>query len=485
MKMAKVVPIYKASDRSLLKNYRPVSLLPAFSKLLERLMYNKLMSYLTSSNILFKHQYGFRSRHSTIHPIIHLLNHCAESSNKTDPEFTLAILCDLSKAFDVINHDILLRKLKCYGIRGVVNSWFESYLSSRMQFVEMDNCKSSCIPIKCGVPQGSILGPLLYLIYVNDIANSCNGNILSFADDTTLYMSNSHLQTLYAQVNKEINNLFTWFCANKLSLNANKTKYILIRPKQKRCDLSTLNIYINNMELNRIGHDCEEKAAKFLGIFIDEYLTWQHHVSHVNSKVARSLFAIKQVKHFLPINSMKTLYHSLIHSHFSYGLLVWGNASKSIIHSSKILQKRAMRIICNAKYNSHTDPLFKSCGILKLEDLYLQQSLLFVFDFLSNNLPVSFTDMFKFNRDMPDARITRQSDLLHIDRCQSKFASSLPLYSLPIVWNRWVFVVSNHMSKIQFKKKIKLACINKYLSHVICNYSRCPDCYPSTSSTAN
>ena len=182
------------------------------------------MSYLTSSNILFKHQYGFRSRHSTIHPIIHLLNHCADSSNKTDPEFTLAILCDLSKAFDVINHDILLRKLKCYGIRGVVNSWFESYLSSRMQFVEMDNCKSSCIPIKCGVPQGSILGPLLYLIYVNDIANSCNGNILSFADDTTLYMSNSHLQTLYAQVNTEINNLFTWFCANKLSLNANKTK---------------------------------------------------------------------------------------------------------------------------------------------------------------------------------------------------------------------------------------------------------------------
>ena len=256
--MAKVVPIYKASDRSLLKNYRPVSLLPAFSKLLERLMYNKLMSYLTSSNILFKHQYGFQSRHSTIHPIIHLLNHCAESSNKTDPEFTLAK--------DVINHDILLRKLKCYGIRGVVNSWFESYLSSRMQFVEMDNCRSSRIPIKCGVPQGSILGPLLYLIYVNDISNSCNGNILSFADDTTLLMSNSHLQTLYAQVNQEINNLFTWFCANKLSLNANKTKYILIRPKQKRCDLSTLNI--NNMVLNRIGHDCEEKAAKFMAIFL-------------------------------------------------------------------------------------------------------------------------------------------------------------------------------------------------------------------------
>jgi hypothetical protein len=480
MKMAKVVPIHKSSDRSLLKNYRPVSLLPAFSKILERLMYNKLISFLNRNNILFRHQYGFRSKHSTVHPILHLLNHCAESSNKPDPDYTLAILCDLSKAFDVISHEILLRKLNYYGIRGNVNSWFESYLSHRKQFVELDNHKSASKSIVCGVPQGSILGPLLYLIYVNDIGNSCEGNILSFADDTTLYMSNSNLNKLFSDVNIQINNLFQWFCANKLSLNANKTKYILIRPRQKQCNLSALKIYINNSELKRIGHDCEEKAAKFLGIIIDEYLTWKYHIAHVNNKVSRSLFAIKQVKHFLPKSSLRTLYFSMIHSHFSYGLLAWGNANKSALHRSIILQKRALRTINNAKYNSHTDPLFKSSNILKLNDLYEHQVILFMFDYLSNKLPISFVNTFVLNRNMPNSRLTRQSDLLFITRCQSQFANSLPLYAFPVMWNKWVAtsMVTISMSRYRFKVRTKYVLLERYQRHVTCQYRKCPDCFP-------
>ena len=308
MKIAKVIPIHKSADQSLLKNYRPVSLLPAFSKLLEKIMYKKIISYLNSNNILFKHQYGFRTKHSTLHPIIHLLNHCAESSNKSDPEFTLAVFCDLSKAFDVISHDILLNKLNTYGIRGIANQWFKSYLTQRTQFVEIDKNKSNPLPIQCGVPQGSILGPLLYLIYVNDIYNSCTGNILSFADDTTLYTSHSDIQQLYTTANTHINNLFEWFCANRLSLNANKTKYIVIRPHQKRCNLTGLNIHIDNISLTRIGNDCEERATKFLGMFIDEHLTWKSHISHVNAKVSRSLVAVNQVKNILPKPCLRTLY---------------------------------------------------------------------------------------------------------------------------------------------------------------------------------
>ena len=204
MKIAKVVPIYKSSDKALLQNYRPVSLLPAISKILEKLIYKKVLSFLDANNILFKHQYGFRPKHSTVHPIIHLLSHCAEASNKIIPEYTLAIFCDISKAFDVISHDILLKKLNTYGIRGNVNNWFRSYLSDRKQFVDIDGHSSSHVNMQCGVPQGSILGPLLYLLYVNDISKSCRGNILSFADDTTLYMSNSNLNELFLEANSTI-----------------------------------------------------------------------------------------------------------------------------------------------------------------------------------------------------------------------------------------------------------------------------------------
>jgi hypothetical protein len=485
LKTAKVVPIYKSADRSQLKNYRPVSLLPAFSKLLERLMYNKLLSYLNSNDIFFKHQYGFRSKHSTVHPIIHLLNHCAKASNKSDPEYTLAILCDLSKAFDVICHEILLKKLEAYGIRGIVKTWIDSYLSNRRQFVELDSHKSTSISIRCGVPQGSILGPLLYLIYVNDIGNSCEGNILSFADDTTLYMSNSNLPELFSNVNLQISNLFKWFCANKLSLNANKTKYIIIRPRQKQCDLTGLKIYINNSELNRIGTDCDEKAAKFLGISIDEHLTWKYHIAHVNSKVSRSLFAIRQVKHILPSTSLKTLYFSLIHSHLSYGLLAWGNVNQSALHRSIILQKRALRTINNANFNSHTDPLFKSSGILKLKDMYEQQVILFVFDYLSCNLPSSFLNTFTLNHDRPNSRLTRQTDLLYVARCKSQFTGKLPLYAFPIIWNRWAKKVSTAMSRYQFKMRTKLVFINEYPDHVSCHYRKCRDCFPGNTTSLN
>jgi len=479
MKIAKVIPIHKSSDPRLLKNYRPVSLLSAFSKLIEKLMYNKLMSFLNSNNTLFKHQYGFRSKHSTIHPIIHLLNQCAHVTNKHNPEFTLAIFCDLSKAFDVINHDILLYKLNSYGIRGLANEWFKSYLSDRFQFVELGKMHSSLLPIRCGVPQGSILGPLLYLIYVNDIYNSCEGNIVSFADDTTLYMSNSDVTELFFNANTQINNLFKWFCANKLSLNASKTKFIVIRPNHRHCELSGLNICIDSMPLKRIGNDCDEKAAKFLGIFIDEHLTWKYHIAHVNSKVSRSLFFIKQLKNILPRDSMRTLYFALVNSYFSYGILLWGNASKAALHRSMILQKRALRIINNVSYNGHSDPLFKANRILKLNDMYEHQALLFMFDYMANKLPISFAGTFTFNRDNPGSRLTRQSDMFHITRCQLQFARKLPLYAFPEIWNkksRSILNVNN-LSRSQFKNQIKAKYLITYQSHVRCLNKRCIDCF--------
>ena len=204
LKMAKVIPIFKAGDPEQLQNYRPVSLLPIFSKIYEKIMFKKIMSFLNSQNILYKHQYGFRPKHSTIHPIIHLLNNCAQANNNNPRKFTLSIFCDLSKAFDVINHNILIQKLEHYGIRGKAKTWIANYLANRSQYVKFENCKSESQKIECGVPQGSILGFFLYLLYVNDIINCTKANILSFADYTSLFVNNSNITELYEHANTEI-----------------------------------------------------------------------------------------------------------------------------------------------------------------------------------------------------------------------------------------------------------------------------------------
>ncbi len=240
-------------------------------------MFNKIMSFLNSQNILYQHQYGFRPKHQTTHPIIHLMNHCANTTNIHPKQFTASIMCDLSKAFDVINHDILLRKLDYCGIRGIAKKWIQNYLTNRSQYVEFQGHKSDLQNIDCGVPQGSILGPLLYLIYVNDISKSTNAHILSFADDTTIFLSDPNLQNLFQMANIEMNKLYAWFYSNKLSLNASKTKFIILRSPHQICDSLHMNISINGINIGQIGKQFEEVSTKFLGIHIDENLTWKPH----------------------------------------------------------------------------------------------------------------------------------------------------------------------------------------------------------------
>ena len=471
------MPIYKSADKDQLKNYRPISLLPAFSKVFEKVMYNKIMNYFDSNNLFYQHQYGFRPKRTTSHPIIQLLNKCASDNNLKPKHLTAAILCDLSKAFDVINHNILIRKLDHYGIRGIAKTWMVNYLTNRKQYVEFGEEKSDHCILQCGVPQGSILGPLLYLIYVNDIAACSDSPILSFADDTTLLVSHNDLDVLYTSANEEISNLYSWFCSNKLSLNPQKTKFIILKPPNTRIDHANHSININNTCLQRVGKDQLEEGCRFLGVYLDENLSWLNHINHISKKISKSLFIMRQVKHILDRKSMKTLYYSLIHPHITYCLLAWGNANKNILKKITILQKRAIRLIDQAQYNSHSEPIFKKLNLLKISDQYELDVVLFMNKFHNKKLPTSFHDMFRYNHEVQASHITRQSKQIYMERCDSQFSRKLPLYNFPILWNRhWGDNMHDQMSHSMLRRLVKSNFIDSYVKVVNCQNPLCRDC---------
>lgn len=304
-------------------------MLSSLSKLLGKLVARQVFSYLNCYGILYKNQYGFRKGHSTSHPILHFLDKIYSSLNKNDPEYTLGVFLDLKKAFDTVNFEILIKKMEHYGFRGTSKRWFQNYLSDRVQYVTIDGSDSSPQKMLCGVPQGSVLGPLLFLIFINDLPNAKDFFSLLFADDTTFQMSSNNLPDLFSLANSELAKASLWFKANKLTLNVSKTKYILFRSKKMHVDLSNLKLNIGNEQIDRIGTDCKEKFFKFVGIYLDEHLSWDHHINHVGNKVASGSYAISTAKKILPTKIRLTMYNSFFRSYCDYGMLAWGGVKPS------------------------------------------------------------------------------------------------------------------------------------------------------------
>ena len=359
-------------------------------KILEKLMYSRVVSFLDLHQTFFKRQFGFRKSHSTSHTLINIVERIRKTLDEGN--FACGVFVDLQKAFDTVDHSILISKLNHYGIRGIANNWFKSYLSNRSQFVSISSSKSTIKIIPHGVPQGSVLGPLLFLIYINDLHRAIfSSETFHFADDTHLLHFNSDLLSLCNRVNRDLRSLQSWLKANKISLNAGKTEFLIFRHNRK---ILPFNPYL------KIGGKkiFQSSNIKYLGVLIDPHLNWKAHISLLSNKLARTNGIISKLRHYVSTKTLINVYYALFNSHLQYGCQLWGLTESTISRPIFNLQKKALRLITFNNLRCPSSPLFLNLKILKTFDLVKSLNISFVHKFLNNKLPSDLLDFFEFRQ---------------------------------------------------------------------------------------
>ena len=466
LKIAKVLPLFKKDDHTLMDNYHPISLLTSISKLFEKVVFSQLYDYFRNNDLYYDSQYGFLKNHSTEYAAMELTDKVLKDIDERN--ISLAIFMDLSKAFDTLDHSILMNKLAYYGIHGAALRWFTSYLTGRSQYVEIDGVSSNILLLSTGVPQGSILGPLLFLIYMNDIPNCTEHfNFILYADDTTLNNTVQIPSLSPVDINNELAKVYDWLAVNKLSLNVRKTKYVIFHAMNKRIEGVIPNLEINGIPLERVQN------FNFLGLVLNENMSWKPHIDLLANKLAKCAGVLNKLKRFLPIHILRTLYFSMVQSRLVYCILTWGFDCYRL----EKLQKRFARIISSSKYNAHSEPLFKVLDILKIEHLFSQSCLKFVYKFKNSQLPKYFLSLQCVPRSSIHDHDTRNASQIDTVYTRTHMAAKCIRSQLPLVLNDTPEVILNKINthSIQgFSFFVKQYYLSKYTTQ--CHEIACYVC---------
>ena len=454
LKRAVVKPIYKAGDKQQFSNYRPISLLPVISKLLEKLIYSRLNDHLDQNNILNENQFGFRKGLSTYMPL--LLFHEKVTSALEANRVTCGLYLDLRKAFDTVDIDILLGKLHCYGIIGHAHDMVKSYLTNRTQCVQIDETRSGFLPLEIGVPQGSILGPLLFILYINDFPSAFDHvTTYVYADDTAIFVEGNSEVELQNIMDSLLPKIVEWFNVNQLSLNTDKTYYQIYTNKKVEKAI-TLRIAGANV--------LQAKTVKYLGVFIDEDLRWNTHINKLYTVLCRIVGLISRARHYVDSKHLLLLYNALFLPHVNYCCFIYSTTYSSHLQPIEKLQKRAIRLIDGQSRLAHTAPIFKKHKLLRLKDIGNQQILLLLLRKLNADLPPSIDQLFETTRPNRNSR--------HVKHFTEPFTSKMyktrtVSWAGPRLWNKimvpmFPMLETVPSSKISMKKLSKNYFVNQY-----------------------
>ena len=458
LKYAKVIPIHKKGSPTDPSNYRPISLLSVFSKIFEKLIHRRLYDFLDKLNIFYPLQFGFREKHSTNHALISMTE--AIRNTIDNQKYGCGVFIDLKKAFDTVNHSILLRKLEHYGIRGVALDWFTSYLLGRKQYVSVNGHISGYCEITCGVPQGSVLGPLLFLIYINDLPSvSKSVAFYLFADDTNIYFEASDLFTLQKVLNRELRHVKKWLDANKLSLNIDKTNFVVFHsPARKLAEPIVLKF--GRKKISRTDH------VRFLGVLLDETLGWKPHLVELSRKLSRSVGIFYKLRHYVPADTLKTVYYALFYPFLTYGITVWGATYDKFLNPVRIAQKKVVRAMTFSEPTAHSSPLFHDLKLLNFDDLHELLIAVFVYECHNNFAPSHFADYFTQTSHIHshNTRSAARGDFFMVRKNTLQYGLRSISFNGAKIWNNIPPEIRDSPSVRTFKNKLKNFLLDSYIS---------------------